>query len=334
MTQPEALSPLPARRVVVGTAGHIDHGKTALVARSPASTRDRCPRRRRRGITIDSASRTSTAGGVQLGVVDVPGHERFVHNMLAGAGRHRPRDAGGRRRRGRDAADARAPRDRAGCSASPRGVVALTKRDLVEPELARSRRARVHRGSRAHKLAGAPILPVSSVTGEGIADLRAALIELAQRVERPTARALRPARLPVDRAFHLRGLGVLVTGTLACGRIAPQGSPGDPARSPRDAGAQRAGARSRPRVCGGRRAHRLQLTGIEQRVGGARRTARGTRRLLDHHQPARSAWTCSRRRRRIIRGCSAACASTSSRVRWWGGCGRSRPATLPPAATR
>ena len=101
-------------------------------------------------------------------------------------------------------------------------MVALTKIDLVEPELREVAALELTEALERTSFAGAPILPVSSVTGEGIADLRAALIELAQRVERPTARALRPARLPVDRAFHLRGLGVLVTGTLACGRIAPQ----------------------------------------------------------------------------------------------------------------
>jgi selenocysteine-specific elongation factor len=206
---------------VVGTAGHIDHGKTALVEALTGINCDRWEEERVRGITIDIGFAHLVEGDVQLGFVDVPGHERFVHNALAGLG-------------GIDlmilvvAADEGVmPQTRehlAICAllGIPAGVVALTKIDLVEPELRDVATLELTEALERTSFAGAPIVPVSSVTGEGIADLRATLAALARGVERPAERALRPARLPIDRAFHLRGLGVLVTGTLACGRIAPQ----------------------------------------------------------------------------------------------------------------
>ena len=206
---------------MVGTAGHIDHGKTALVEALTGINCDRWEEERVRGITIDIGFAHLVEGDVQLGFVDVPGHERFVHNALAGLG-------------GIDlmilvvAADEGVmPQTRehlAICAllGIPAGVVALTKIDLVEPELRDVATLELTEALERTSFAGAPIVPVSSVTGEGIADLRATLAALARGVERPAERALRPARLPVDRAFHLRGLGVLVTGTLACGRIAPQ----------------------------------------------------------------------------------------------------------------
>jgi selenocysteine-specific elongation factor len=206
---------------VVGTAGHIDHGKTALVEALTGINCDRWEEERARGITIDIGFAHLTEGDVQLGFVDVPGHERFVHNALAGLG-------------GIDlmilvvaADEGIMPQTRehlAICAllGIPAGVVALTKIDLVDPELRLVVTLELAEALERTSFAGAPVIPVSSVTREGIDDLRAHLVGMARSVVRPAERALRPARLPVDRAFHLRGLGVLATGTLACGRIAPQ----------------------------------------------------------------------------------------------------------------
>jgi selenocysteine-specific elongation factor len=209
------------RRVVVGTAGHIDHGKTALVEALTGINCDRWEEERVRGITIDLGFAHLRDGDVQLGFVDVPGHERFVHNALAGLG-------------GIDlmvlvvAADEGVmPQTRehlAICAllGIPAGVVALTKIDLVDPELREVAAMELGDALARTSFAGAPIVGVSSVSGEGIPALRDTLLALARGVERPAERLEHPARLPVDRAFHLRGLGVLVTGTLACGRIAAQ----------------------------------------------------------------------------------------------------------------
>ena len=229
---------------MVGTAGHIDHGKTALVEALTGINCDRWEEERVRGITIDIGFAHLVEGDVQLGFVDVPGHERFVHNALAGLG-------------GIDlmilvvAADEGVmPQTRehlAICAllGIPAGVVALTKIDLVEAELRDVATLELTEALERTSFAGAPIVPVSSVTGEGIADLRATLAALARDVERPAERALRPARLPLDRAFHLRGLGVAGHRHAGVRPHRAAGSPRAAARPSRDAGAQRPGARPR-----------------------------------------------------------------------------------------
>jgi selenocysteine-specific elongation factor len=261
VTEADALA-LPARRVVVGTAGHIDHGKTALVEALTGINCDRWEEERARGITIDIGFAHLSDGDLQLGFVDVPGHERFVHNALAGLG-------------GIDlmilvvAADEGVmPQTRehlAICSllAIPAGVVALTKIDLVDPDLRDVAALELTDALARTSFAGAPIVPVSSVSGEGLDALRATLVALARRVERPVERLERPARLPVDRAFHLRGLGVLVTGTLACGRITQQ----DrlellPARREARVRSVQVHGQERPYASAGERTA-LQLTGVE-----------------------------------------------------------------------
>ncbi|HVR30533.1 MAG TPA: selenocysteine-specific translation elongation factor [Thermoanaerobaculia bacterium] len=262
MAQTEAhLSPSP-RRVVVGTAGHIDHGKTALVEALTGINCDRWEEERVRGITIDLGFAHLTEGDVQLGFVDVPGHERFVHNALAGLG-------------GIDlmvlvvAADEGVmPQTRehlAICAllGIPAGIVALTKIDLVDHDLRDVAALELTDALARTTFAGAPIVPVSSTTGEGVATLRETLVSMARAVERPAERALRPARLPIDRAFHLRGLGVLVTGTLTCGRIAVQ----DrlellPARRETRVRSVQVHGQDRERAEAGERTA-LQLTGVE-----------------------------------------------------------------------
>jgi selenocysteine-specific elongation factor len=206
-------------RVIVGTAGHIDHGKTSLVLALTGIDCDRWAEEKARGITIDIGFAHLTEGGLQLGFVDVPGHERFLHNALAGLGGIRvmllvvAADEGVK------------PQTRehlAVCSllGIPAGLVALTKVDLVSPDLLELAQLEVDELLAATPFAGSPVLPVSSTTGQGIPELKAALLDLAERQATP-ADPERPARLPVDRAFHLKGLGVVVTGTLASGAMHP-----------------------------------------------------------------------------------------------------------------
>ena len=205
------------QRVIVGTAGHIDHGKTSLVLALTGIDCDRWAEEKARGITIDIGFAHLTAGDLQLGFVDVPGHERFLHNALAGLGGIRimllvvAADEGVK------------PQTRehlAVCSllGIPAALVALTKVDLVSSDLLELAQLEVEELLAPTPFAGAAVLPVSSTTGQGIPELEAALLDLAAKNAMPEEPD-RPARLPVDRAFHLKGLGVVVTGTLGSGAI-------------------------------------------------------------------------------------------------------------------
>jgi selenocysteine-specific elongation factor len=207
------------RRVIVGTAGHIDHGKTSLVLALTGIDCDRWAEEKARGITIDLGFAHLVEGDLQLGFVDVPGHERFLHNALAGLGGIRvmllvvAADEGVK------------PQTRehlAVCSllGIRAGLVALTKVDLVSPDLVELAQLEVEELLAATPFAGSAVLPVSSATGQGIPELKAALLDLAARHSAP-ADPDKPARLPLDRAFHLKGLGVVVTGTLASGAVRP-----------------------------------------------------------------------------------------------------------------
>src|SRR6185369_16681022 len=210
---------VPLRLAIVGTAGHIDHGKTALVRRLTGVDTDRLPEEKKRGISIDLGfAPLVTPGGVRVGIVDVPGHERFVKNMLAGVG-------------GVDlvllviAADEGVmPQTREHFSIVKllrveRGVIVLTKRDLVEDEWL----AEVTRDVRALVLGSfledAPIVPVSAVTGAGTSELLAAID--AQLAAGDSHREGDAMRLPVDRVFTVEGFGTVVTGTLWRGNVRP-----------------------------------------------------------------------------------------------------------------
>jgi selenocysteine-specific elongation factor len=204
------------RHVIVGTAGHIDHGKSALVKALTGVDPDRLKEEQLRGITIDLGFAHLELEGAQIAFVDVPGHERFVKNMLAGAG-------------GIDcvllvvAADesimpqTREHFDICRLLGVSSGIVVITKIDLVEPEMVELVREEIRETVRGSFLDRAEVIPVSSKTGEGLEDLKKSLRTLALAVrERP---ADRPLRLPVDRAFTMRGFGTVVTGTMVAGRL-------------------------------------------------------------------------------------------------------------------
>ena len=213
------MKPTPVKRCVVGTAGHVDHGKTRLVQALTGVDCDRWEEEKRRGITIDLGFASMIEDGWQIGFVDVPGHERFVRNALAGLG-------GIQMMALVVAADEgvmpQTMEHLAICSLLriPAGVAVLSKTDLVPPDLLELARMELEETLADTPFAEAPILPVSSETGAGLERLRETLVRLAGQAAPIDRHSRLPARLPIDRAFHLKGLGVLVTGTLARGTIA------------------------------------------------------------------------------------------------------------------
>lgn len=211
------------RRSLIGTAGHVDHGKTSLVEALTGTDCDRWQEEKSRGITIDlgfAHLETETDGGepVRLSFVDVPGHERFVHNALAGL-------AGIRFMMLVVAADEGVePQTRehlAICSLLdiPAGLVVLTKSDLVDQETLELARLEVEEELAGTPFADSPMIAVSSRTGEGIEELKRALVARLEALPENQSSSSRAARLPLDRSFHLPGLGVVATGTLAAGRL-------------------------------------------------------------------------------------------------------------------
>jgi selenocysteine-specific elongation factor len=202
---------------VIGTAGHVDHGKSALVQALTGTDPDRLAEEKARGMTIDLGfAWTTLPSGREVGFVDVPGHERFVHNMLAGVGGIGCAlfvvDAGEGWRP--QSAEHLAILDLLGVGA---GVVALTKVDLVD-EATRDRVAAEVAGRlRGTTLAGAAVVPTAAPAGVGVAALAAALDAALDGLGEPPDRG-RP-RLPVDRVFSMRGSGTVVTGTLSGGSL-------------------------------------------------------------------------------------------------------------------
>jgi selenocysteine-specific elongation factor len=205
--------------VVMGTAGHIDHGKTSVIRALTGIDCDRLAEEKKRGITIELGfAHLDLPGAEQVGVVDVPGHERFVKNMVAGAA-------------GIDfvllvvAADegimpqTREHLDICRLLGIDQGLVALTKTDLADPELLELVTEETREYLEGTVLSGASMIPVSARTGEGLDRLRAALADtVANLAAHPRRSDL--FRLPVDRVFTLKGHGTIVTGTLVSGEIA------------------------------------------------------------------------------------------------------------------
>jgi selenocysteine-specific elongation factor len=205
------------KHIIVGTAGHIDHGKTALVKALTGIDADRLEEEKRRGITIDIGfAHLQLTPALKLGFVDVPGHERFIKNMLAGVG-------------GIDmvlfviAADesikpqTREHFDICRLLGIPRGIVALTKADLVDADILGLVKLEVEEMVSGSFLEGAPMVPVSSVTGEGLDALRAQIARAAAAA--PEKNSAGHFRLPVDRVFSVKGFGTVVTGTLVSGSV-------------------------------------------------------------------------------------------------------------------
>jgi selenocysteine-specific elongation factor len=203
--------------VTVGTAGHIDHGKTALVKALTGIDADRLPEERRRGITVDLGFAEMSLDGTHFGFVDVPGHERFVKNMLAGAS-------------GIDlvllviAADegvmpqTREHFDICRLLGIKSGIIVLTKTDLVDEEtleIAKLDAAEIVVNS---FLQAAPVVPVSSRTGDGVEKLKEILTTTTAKLPKRNDQLI--TRLPIDRSFSMKGFGTIVTGTLVSGEIA------------------------------------------------------------------------------------------------------------------
>jgi selenocysteine-specific elongation factor len=202
--------------IVIGTAGHIDHGKSTLVRALTGIDPDRLKEEKARGITIELGFAHARIGETDVAFVDVPGHERFVRTMLAGVG-------------GIDlvmlvvAADesvmpqTREHFDICRLLRVPRGLVVLTKADLVDAETVDLVRLEVRELVEGSFLEGAPVIPVSAASGAGLPALRDAILAVAAPPERRTAGDA--VRLPIDRAFTMRGFGTVVTGTLVTGAI-------------------------------------------------------------------------------------------------------------------
>ncbi len=203
---------------VIGTAGHIDHGKSALVRKMTGIDPDRLPEEKKRGMTIDLGfAWTELPSGKTIGIIDVPGHERFVKNMIAGVG-------------GIDAVILVIAADDGWMPQTDEhfniikmldvktGLVALTKMDLVESDFLELQTEDIRDRLKGSFLEDCPIVPVSGITGDGIDEILSSIDSvLTESIQRPDKGA---ARLFVDRRFTIQGIGTVVTGTLIEGGFA------------------------------------------------------------------------------------------------------------------
>ena len=205
------------KHVIIGTAGHVDHGKTCLIKALTGIDTDRLKEEKKRGITIELGfAYLDLDGGQRVGIVDVPGHEKFVRNMLAGAG-------------GMDlcmlvvaADEGIMPQtiehlDILSILGIQKGVIVITKTDLVEPEFAELVAEDVRELVQGTFLEDAPVVPVSVYEEKGLEELKKTLMTLCQ--ELPERADEGHFRLPIDRVFTLKGHGTVVTGTLMEGKL-------------------------------------------------------------------------------------------------------------------
>ncbi len=249
------------KHVILGTAGHIDHGKSTLVEALTGTNPDRLEEEKRRGITIDLGFAFLDLGDVRFGFVDVPGHEKFVRNMLAGVG-------------GIDlvvlviAADesikpqTREHFDICRLLGIPRGIVAITKSDLVDDDVLGLVRLEIDEFVRGSFLEGAPVVPVSATTGAGLDAIKKELLRVAGSV--PAKDATQHFRLPIDRAFSMKGFGTVVTGTLVSGSLqAEDEAELYPLRKPVRVRGLHSGGRAVPMANAGQRTA-VNLAGIER----------------------------------------------------------------------
>ncbi|GAB6077139.1 selenocysteine-specific translation elongation factor [Desulfurobacterium crinifex] len=202
--------------LVIGTAGHIDHGKTTLIKALTGIDTDRWEEEKKRGMTIDLGfANLQLPGGVLAGIVDVPGHEKFIKNMLAGA-------------HGIDlvlfviaADEGIMPQTKEHLTVcqmlgTKRGIVVLTKKDLVDEEWLELVKEEIKEFLKGSFLENSPIIPVSAKSGEGIDELIAEIDRLSREIESKSAKGI--LRLPVDRSFTIKGFGTVITGTLLSGK--------------------------------------------------------------------------------------------------------------------
>lgn len=219
LNKPHFVIYLPMKHIILGTAGHVDHGKTSLIKALTGIDCDRLKEEKERGITIELGfAHFTLPRGQKIGVVDVPGHERLVRTMVAGA-------------TGIDilvlviAADegvmpqTREHLDICSLLGINRGLVALTKIDLVDDDWLEMVKSDVSDFLQGSVLDGAPLIPVSAATGQGLTEFVAALDQIASRVEEGHDCGV--MRLPVDRVFTMKGFGTVVTGTLISGTVRP-----------------------------------------------------------------------------------------------------------------
>ena len=197
---------------IIGTAGHVDHGKTSLIKALTGIDTDRLKEEKKRGITIELGFAHLTApSGEKIGIVDVPGHEKFIKNMLAGAGSIDvallviAADEG-------IMPQTREHLDILSMLKINRGVIALNKADLAEPEWLEMVAMEIEEEVRGSFLENAKIIPVSAVTGEGVGELRQHILDLL--AQSPKKDAVTSFRLPIDRVFTMEGFGTVITGTL------------------------------------------------------------------------------------------------------------------------
>src|SRR5215475_9577775 len=206
------------KHIIVGTAGHIDHGKSSLVQALTGTNPDRLEEEKRRGITIDLGFAFLDLPGVRIGFVDVPGHERFVSNMLAGAA-------------GIDlvllvvaADESIKPQTREHFEICrllgvKQGIIVLTKSDLADDDTLALARLDVQEYVRGSFLESAPIIAVSSKSGAGLPELKQQLASVAESFQSKDSDGI--FRLPIDRSFSIKGFGTVVTGTLVSGSVTP-----------------------------------------------------------------------------------------------------------------
>src|SRR6516162_697849 len=204
------------RDLILGTAGHIDHGKTSLVKALTGIDCDRLPEEKARGITIDIGFAALDLGDYRLGIVDVPGHERFIKNMLAGA-------------TGIDLAvlvvaadDSVMPQTREHLEilrllGLRHGLMALTKCDTVDETTREVVEMEVRELVHGSFLENAPIVRTSAITGEGISELKAAIAEICRHMEERTGKEW--FRMAIDRSFIVQGHGTVVTGSVTSGSV-------------------------------------------------------------------------------------------------------------------
>ncbi len=215
---PSGETDILLRPLLIGTAGHIDHGKTTLVYRLTGTNTDRLPEEKARGISIDLGFAHFDVAPFRFGIVDVPGHERFIRQMVAGAANI-------------DIAilvvagdDGVMPQTREHLAilqllGVQHGIIVMTRCDLIDSEMRQLVAEELRELVAGTFLKSAPIVPVSGLTGEGIEELKQSLCQVAAQI--PYRRLLAVFRLPIDRVFTLAGRGTVVTGSVLSGSVAP-----------------------------------------------------------------------------------------------------------------